>query len=205
MRGMTLPRAPLALAALLLGALLLPGCGGEEPAPTAGAAESAADDQWKEKRSGGILQLDWPDLIPTDVDPQTLYDKVSRQSLMTPENEDPFSQAVLAVTRAISARSPVVDSLNGEQVRLSGLVVPLEWHGDTLNEFLLVPYLGACVHVPPPPANQIVYVRMQQEPVDMLGLFDAVTVTGTLLTVYSEREEGDAAYTLEAERVEPYE
>ena len=57
------------------------------------------------------------------------------------------------------AKEPsVVASLNGRRVRLSGYVVPLKHKGRRVSEFLLVPYVGACIHVPPPPQNQIVYV-----------------------------------------------
>ena len=54
-------------------------------------------------------------------------------------------------------------SLNGQYVKLPGYVVPLESDaGGLLSEFLLVPYYGACIHVPPPPSNQIVYVRLNK-------------------------------------------
>jgi hypothetical protein len=194
------------LTALLGATLALSACEQDAAAPSSPGAtgvDAGIDDPWAGKRVDGVIRLKWEDLIPAGVDPETLYDKVSRKSLMTPENEDPLSQAVLAVTRVISARSPVVGSLNDKRVQLAGLVVPLEVDGETISEFLLVPYFGACVHVPPPPANQIVYVKTGAKPVNALQLFGSVTVTGKLLTVYSRSEEGDTGYTLEAERVEP--
>ena len=53
----------------------------------------------------------------------------------------------------------VVAELNGKRVRIGGYVVPLDFEATTIKEFLLVPFVGACIHVPPPPANQIVYVK----------------------------------------------
>ncbi|MBT1451710.1 DUF3299 domain-containing protein [Glaciecola sp. XM2] len=77
--------------------------------------------------------------------------------------------------------APLVESLNGEKVKIPGFVVPLEGNGDLITEFLLVPYFGACVHVPPPPSNQIVYVIFSEGvPID--NLYDAVWVTGELST-----------------------
>lgn len=198
---------PFALCAVLL----LSACQQEATSVSSNSAGTAAPgnavgtaDPWSGKTVDGITQLKWADLIPPG-NRETLYDKVSKRSLMTEENDDPFSKTILAVTRVISDHAPVVESLNGRRVRLAGLVVPLEWQGEKMSEFLLVPYFGACVHVPPPPANQIVYVKTTTEPVDMLPLFGSVSVTGKLITDYSHREEGDAGYTIESEKVELYE
>jgi hypothetical protein len=189
------------LFALLLGvSLLLGGCDGNPHPPAAGGA----DDPWAAKTVDGVVQLTWEELMPPGGNPQTLYDKVSTTGLLTDENEDPLSQAVVATARAISAPPPVVESLNGRRVRLSGLVVPLEGDGEKMSEFLLVPYFGACIHVPPPPANQTVYVRTGPEKADETNLSAPVTVTGTLHTVNSHNDAGDAGYMLEASKVEPY-
>lgn len=77
--------------------------------------------------------------------------------------------------------APLVQELNGEAVKIPGFVVPLEGDADLITEFLLVPYFGACVHVPPPPSNQIVYVKFSEGvPID--NLYDAVWVSGELST-----------------------
>ncbi len=99
----------------------------------------------------------------------------------------------------------VVGELNGQAVRIPGFIVPLESdEGGLLAEFFLVPYFGACIHVPPPPANQIVYVRTAQA-YALNRLFDAVWVSGTIRTAAHLNEVGDAGYTLDATRIEPYE
>jgi len=73
----------------------------------------------------------------------------------------------------------VVTALDGARVRVPGYVVPLEFQGRKVTEFLLVPFVGACVHVPPPPANQIVHVRLE-EGFEDAGLFAPVYVTGRM-------------------------
>ena len=98
---------------------------------------------------------------------------------------------------------PVNDALNGQRIRMPGYVVPLDMGGDTIDEFLLVSYLGACIHVPPPPPNQMVYVKTAK-PVKFDGLFMAVWVTGTLATERKDSELGSAGYSMTAEAVEPY-
>lgn len=73
----------------------------------------------------------------------------------------------------------VNEDLDGSTVRLAGFLLPLEFDGDLVREFLLVPFVGACIHVPPPPPYQIVFVAtsngfMPDE------LYAPVTVSGVL-------------------------
>ena len=78
---------------------------------------------------------------------------------------------------------PRLQAIEGRLIRVPGYVVPLlgDFGGDfeTLDEFLLVPVYGMCIHVPPPPPNQVIYVKMN-ESVEVEKLFDAVWVTGQL-------------------------
>src|SRR5690606_27310233 len=98
----------------------------------------------------------------------------------------------------------VNQELDGLQVRVPGFVVPLERSADgLLSEFFLVPYFGACIHVPPPPPNQIIYVRMRSG-AGLKSIEDAMWVIGTLHTASKESPIGAAAYTLDGERLEPY-
>jgi hypothetical protein len=96
----------------------------------------------------------------------------------------------------------VVAELNGKRVRIGGYVVPLDFEATTVKEFLLVPFVGACIHVPPPPANQIVYVKAEKG-FEIGGAFDPVTVTGTIKTETAFTGLADAGYSIDAESVEP--
>ncbi len=89
-------------------------------------------------------------------------------------------------------------------MRIPGYLIPLEFDSTSVREFLLVPYFGACIHVPPPPSNQIVYVESPED-VAISGMFDAVWVTGTLSTRSFSHEIADAGYSIEASEVRPYE
>lgn len=105
----------------------------------------------------------------------------------------------------------VVGALDEQSVRLAGYILPLEFDGTDVKEFLLVPYVGACIHVPPPPPNQIVYVR-SAEPFKSDDLFTAVWVTGRITVASTTKSlalvDGNApiatGYTLDAERIEIY-
>lgn len=95
----------------------------------------------------------------------------------------------------------VVADLNGKRVRLGGYVVPLDFEATRIKEFLLVPFVGACIHVPPPPANQIVYVKIA-DGIEVTGVFDPVSVTGTMKTETAFTGLADAGYSIDAEAVQ---
>ena len=94
--------------------------------------------------------------------------------------------------------------LDGARIKLPGFVVPLERGKDGLiDEFFLVPYFGACIHVPPPPPNQIVYVKMRAG-AGLSSIEDAQWVTGILHVAIKTSALGAAAYTLDGEKMEQY-
>lgn len=109
---------------------------------------------------------------------------------------------------AASAVNPAID---GKLIRIPGYVLPLEFSGTKVTEFLLVPWVGACIHTPPPEPNQIVYVKPDKA-FDMRRMFDAVWVTGRIAASGSKRSveivdgsaDIDVGYSLRASLVEPY-
>ncbi|MBM7457004.1 hypothetical protein HNR62_002906 [Oceanisphaera litoralis] len=133
--------------------------------------------------------LEWDDLIP-------LEEQLNPPPFPEVDHDDEFAIPGQPVGK-------VVPSLNGRKVRLPGFVVPLEGDSKQVTAFLLVPYFGACIHVPPPPTNQIVYVEYPAG-AQVDDLWDAVWVTGTLHTVGASNDMGDAAYSLQGTSVEPY-
>lgn len=96
---------------------------------------------------------------------------------------------------------PVVESLHGKRVHIGGYVVPLDFDATTIKEFLLVPFVGACIHVPPPPPNQIIYVKVEKG-FDVRGSFDPVYVTGTLQVMMTFTGLAETGYSLDAEKVD---
>jgi uncharacterized protein len=97
--------------------------------------------------------------------------------------------------------APVVAELDGKRVRIGGYVVSLDFDATKVKEFLLVPFVGACIHVPPPPANQIVYVKSEPG-FEVTGMFDPVWVTGILKATTAHTGLAEAGYSLVAEKVE---
>jgi uncharacterized protein len=114
----------------------------------------------------------------------------------------PEGRWMSAPVRSNAPPAPVVEDLGGKRVLIGGYVVPLTFDSTRVTDFLLVPFVGACIHVPPPPANQIVYVKVEKG-FDVQGTFDPVWVTGTLKVTPTFTGLADAGYSLDAEKVEP--
>ncbi len=135
--------------------------------------------------------LSWEDLLPKDVGPQ----------VTTPRGVLSHSQADLLSQQPVS--TGIRTELNDRAVRLPGYIIPLEFDGTKVGSFILVPYVGACIHVPPPPANQIVLVD-SDEPYEAEELFEAVYVSGILTGATESTALADVGYHIQASRVEPY-
>jgi uncharacterized protein len=89
--------------------------------------------------------------------------------------------------QSVAKRQKIVNTgLNGRLVRLAGYLLPLEFSDKGVRDFLLVPYLGACIHVPPPPANQIVLVQLSKK-FKVVDLFTPAWVVGKLETKASSK------------------
>ena len=123
------------------------------------------------------------------------------------EEEDESEEAQSAYEKMQSElrAAPIVPELHGKYVKIPGYIVPLEFDFEegTFSEFLLAPYFGACIHVPPPPSNQIVYVKTTN-PLKQKWLDDAVWVTGTMTTDSVDSEYGFAGYSMNNVQLEVY-
>ena len=98
----------------------------------------------------------------------------------------------------------VVEDLDGATVRLPGYVVPLDFNAEfKYDQFLLVPYFGACLHTPPPPPNQIVFVN--SDPATKIAdIYEPVWVQGVMKTGEFGSDLGNTAYELTLDKLEPY-
>jgi len=100
--------------------------------------------------------------------------------------------------------TPALKALEGKIVRIPGYMVPLEDEAEIVNEFLLVPYVGACIHTPPPPPNQIVQVKMNSAKKVKMSFWDPIWIEGKLVIQTVKSPYGDVGFQLEGISIEPY-
>ena len=162
------------------------------------AAACPAPTAWAQSR-GNYRTLQWEDLLPEGWNPRTALAGIDASRV--PEGS-PQELELQRKMRKIWDNAPVRPELEGERVRLAGYVVPLEYSTGAIRDFLLVPYFGACIHSPPPPANQIVMVTMQRAV--RIRTMDACWVAGVLGAQQSNTDWGVSGYTLSGHQVDEY-
>lgn len=146
-------------------------------------------------------EIKWQALIPPDWDPRAQFKGLDYSRL---QDSDPRAMEALEQLRAAWDAAPTNPKLNGQRLRIAGFAIPLERKGEKVTEFLLVPYFGACIHSPPPPANQIIHATSAKPLADMLSM-DAVWAYGTLSVQRRNTDWGVAGYRLQVDKIAPYE
>lgn len=152
------------------------------------------------KAKSAYPEVGWDDLLPKDWDPLAAFKGLDVAKL---KDSDPRADEALRKLRQAWDAAPANEAMRGRDIRIAGFLVPLEWGDKALREFLLVPYFGACIHVPPPPANQIIHV-VAENPVKGLQAMDAVWVEGSLDIALSTSEMGNSSYRMRARSVSKY-
>jgi hypothetical protein len=143
--------------------------------------------------------ISWEELVPKDWDPMKEFKGMDLSKL---QDGDPRANELLMKMQEVSNNAPTNPEMNGVEVKIPGFIVPLEENKGEVTEFLLVPYFGACIHTPPPPANQILHVRPRQGA--KFRAMDTVWVTGKLQTLRNDSMMGVSGYHVTAESVTKY-
>jgi hypothetical protein len=151
-------------------------------------------------KPGAYTELRWDDLVPKGWDPMGGFKDKNIGALV---DGDPKTMDMMAKLREVWDNAPAETRLDGAAIKLPGYLVPLDESKAGITEFLLVPYFGACVHSPPPPANQIVLV-VPAKPITGFQTMDTVWVSGRLRTARQGSPMGTSAYRLEAALVDRY-
>ncbi len=137
--------------------------------------------------------LGWDDLIPDEA--MAELKKIAGAAIN--HNGDPVEQQMSPLL------SSVKKELDGQKVRLPGFMVPLDGDENKVTEFLLVPYFGACIHMPPPPTNQIVHVNYAKG-VHPDMLYDPVWIEGPINVGEVESDLAVSGYSMKAVDVSIY-
>lgn len=159
-----------------------------------------------------LRTVEWTALMPREDLDALLKPPPEIANIPDGSPEDVLSSSVTAaVGKAAGSRyqqalmsTRVVPAFNGQRIRIAGFVVPLQTTDDQrVTEFFFVPYFGACIHVPPPPPNQMIFVRYDKG-FQLDSLYDPFWLEGKLEVRISQMDIGTAAYAMTAERMEPY-
>ena len=154
-------------------------------------------------------KLNWEELTPADWDPLKSLKGLNLDKL---EDSDPRARDALIAVGEAWKNAPIIPALDGQRVKIAGFVVPLDINKKKVKEFLLVPYFGACIHVPPPPSNQVVHAfsakvnnKQQNEYLKSAVLIQGpITIIGIIETVSSNTTMGSAGYKIQVETIEQY-
>ncbi|WP_412554208.1 DUF3299 domain-containing protein [Shimia sp. MIT1388] len=159
-----------------------------------------------------ILRLDY--LAETETDANAKEDATGLRAELAGEGIDAdflLAERLRIMTKLENESRMPNDAIVGQTVRMPGYLLPLELDGNLAVEFLLVPTVGACIHTPPPPANQIVHVRYPAGyPTETL--FAPVWITGELRSEFDSHSlymvdgeaDVDVTYTMDADSVIAY-
>ncbi len=150
------------------------------------------------KQDGEYTELAWEDLELPGQGLNDIIKKYQPQIDAIPEG-DPAEDAVLEKMQAELNSAPVNGVLDGKKIKIPGFISPLEVDEKKgmVKEFLLVPYFGACIHVPPPPLNQTLLVKPQEgKSIGMEQMYEPVWVSGTILARQIHTDLAEAGYQI---------
>ncbi len=160
-------------------------------------------------------EIDWVDLLPAD-DLEALENRpdfinnIAEGSAADLDGSAPADDLNLDQQAAWQRYDAALKStrtrpeFDGRKVKIPGFVVPLEFdEQQNVSEFFLVPFFGACIHVPPPPPNQIIHVVLSA-PYQMASIADPVWLTGTVRLQQTANDLGASAYSLDVKTIKPY-
>jgi hypothetical protein len=160
-------------------------------APSATPADGVEETRWV--YSAALLQSSAPGTVS--------FDEVAVDAA-EPINTD--WRTLLGLNYMTGQVTPALESRRGKLVRIPGFMVPFDDGMAGVNEFLLVPYFGACIHTPPPPPNQIVYVRMEGGRQVQVNIWDAIFIEGILDIESIESPYGTVGHQVLGKAIRPY-
>lgn len=127
----------------------------------------------------------------------SIADAIAQSQNTISESDQAYYDALVSVN--------VRAEFDQQSVRIPGFLVPIDFDDDLkITTLFLVPYFGACIHLPPPPPNQIIYIQYPQG-IELDNLYDPFWVEGTLRTSLVENEIAVSAYSINADAISPYE
>ena len=159
------------------------------------------------------IDTEWTELIPADdleilLNPPDflldIEDRAENDNMNTLNEISPNDIATKKYQQALES-TRIVEGFNGRSIRIPGFIVPIEVDDNQkVTQFFIVPYFGACLHMPPPPPNQIIFVNYSTG-IELASLYDAFWFEGVLTIDTTDSHLGKSAYSMRLNKVYPYE
>jgi hypothetical protein len=190
-----MPKRPLAVAGLAA-VLALAGCNELRGTHAFRVGERIDATHAPAIGSAAARTVGWGELLPAGWNPADIPGAEQAKGL---DDRDPRARALLREMRERGRNAPVNGALDGVEVRIAGFAVPLDYSRGRITEFLLVPSFGACIHAPPPPANQVIHV-LAASPVEK-GTMSVAWVSGRLRAAPGDTAMARSGYRIEGAQV----
>ena len=147
-------------------------------------------------------EVEWDELMPEGWRKKVILELTRMRRYGSLTDGDPRADEAYARLKKTWDAAPPTKTYIGKPIRIAGYVVPLDAERMQSSDFLLVPYFGACVHSPPPPANQIILIKPPKG--SRFRTMDAIWVEGILTEGKTSSEVGTSTYVLTADKITPY-
>ncbi|MFL2782645.1 MAG: DUF3299 domain-containing protein [Rhodospirillales bacterium] len=155
--------------------------------------------------------ISWEDLSPAKDGVNMIFDGTGEMRGIPDVSEfdgskeilDQFLDDMKYVKESQGENGLINIKLNGKRIKIAGYITPIAFDGENITEFLFVPYRGACIHVPPPPANQIIYVK-EAKGLKAYEMWSPFWITGILDANSISTIVADVGYSIKEATVSPY-
>jgi len=183
--------------------LLLTGCSDNEGSKNNSSTNTLTKEEMEIEAP---VQVEWNDLVPAEYQSEKIVAKYKDQlDKFEAEDYSPEAEALYKKINDELNNAPINKTLDNKHISLPGFIAPLSQHNGLITEFLLVPYFGACIHVPPPPINQTVFVKVaDNNGIKIDDSYGAFWVSGSILLDGKTTDIGAAGYHIKNAVIEPY-
>ncbi len=151
-----------------------------------------------------LTTIDWDNLIAASHSEEAILAKYQKQIDSLEEDSPELGELYSKIYSELD-NAPLNKAIHNKWIKISGFIAPLSYHSGNITEFLLVPYFGACIHVPAPPVNQTVLVKTASDKgIKLEDSFEPVWVSGQIQLEGKKTDIGTAGYSIKNANIELY-
>ena len=147
--------------------------------------------------SKAMLPIDWQQLMTEEFSSEALLARFETRIANVKDNTQEADELMEEIT-ALLNNAPVNEAMSGKKISIEGFIAPITVSGEEVTEFLLAPYVGACIHVPAPPINQTIFVSLKEgQSVSVHDTYSLMNITGIIEVANKKKTDlGTAGYII---------